>query len=63
MRLFVRYDSSQNESESYNSNRDEQESSGVIASMNRYLGIPQVTTASHNPRLNAVVEHFVQHLM
>jgi hypothetical protein len=25
---------------------------GVVASMNRYLGINQVTTASHNPRLN-----------
>ena len=23
---------------------------GVVASMNRYLGISQVTTASHNPR-------------
>ena len=30
--------------------------------MNRYLGITQVTTASHNPRSNAVVERFMQHL-
>ncbi len=30
--------------------------------MNRYLGISQVTTASHNPRSNAVVERFMQHL-
>ncbi len=35
---------------------------GVVASMNRYLGISQVTTASHNPRSNAVVERFMQHL-
>jgi transposase InsO family protein len=35
---------------------------GVVASMNRYLGITQVTTASHNPRSNAVVERFMQHL-
>jgi hypothetical protein len=26
---------------------------GVVASMNRYLGISQVTTASHNPRSNS----------
>ncbi len=30
--------------------------------MNRYLGISQVTTASHNPRSNAVEERFMQHL-
>jgi hypothetical protein len=30
--------------------------------MNRYLGITQVTTASHIPRSNAVVERFMQHL-
>ncbi len=36
---------------------------GVVASMNRYLGISQVTTASQNPRLNAVVERFMQHFM
>jgi hypothetical protein len=30
--------------------------------MNRYLGITQVTTASHNPRSNGVVERFMQHL-
>ena len=35
---------------------------GAVASMNRYLGITQVTTASHNPRSNAVVERFMQHL-
>jgi len=35
---------------------------GVVASMNRYLGIVQVTTGSHNPRSNAVVERFMQHL-
>jgi len=35
---------------------------GVVASMNRYLGISQVTTASYNPRSNAVVERFMQHL-
>ena len=35
---------------------------GVVASMNCYLGITQVTTASHNPRSNAVVERFMQHL-
>jgi transposase InsO family protein len=35
---------------------------GVVASMNRYLGITQVTTASHNPRSNTVVERFMQHL-
>ncbi len=34
----------------------------VIASMNRYLGISQVMTTSHNPRSNAVVECFMQHL-
>jgi hypothetical protein len=28
---------------------------GVAASMNRYLGISQVTTASHNPRSNAML--------
>jgi hypothetical protein len=35
---------------------------GVVAAMNRYLGIVQVTTGSHNPRSNAVVERFMQHL-
>jgi hypothetical protein len=35
---------------------------GVVAAMNRYLGIAQVTTGSHNPRSNAVVERFMQHL-
>ncbi len=32
------------------------------AAMNRYLGIQQITTGSHNPRSNAVVERFMQHL-
>ncbi len=35
---------------------------GLVAAMNRYLGIVQVTTDSHNPRSNAVVERFMQHL-
>ncbi len=35
---------------------------GVVSAMNRYLGIEQVTTGSHNPRSNAVVERFMQHL-
>jgi hypothetical protein len=35
---------------------------GVVAAMNRYLGIVQITTGSHNPRSNAVVERFMQHL-
>ena len=35
---------------------------GVVAAMNRYLGIEQITTGSHNPRSNAVVERFMQHL-
>jgi hypothetical protein len=35
---------------------------GAVAAMNRYLGISQVTTASYNPRSNAVVERFMQHL-
>ncbi len=35
---------------------------GVVAAMNRYLGIQQITTGSHNPRSNAVVERFMQHL-
>jgi hypothetical protein len=30
--------------------------------MNKYLGIEQITTGSHNPRSNAVVERFMQHL-
>jgi hypothetical protein len=29
--------------------------------MNRYLGIEKITTGSHNPRSNAVVERFMQH--
>ena len=35
---------------------------GVVHSMNRYLGIKQVTTGGHNPRSNANVERFMQHL-
>jgi hypothetical protein len=35
---------------------------GVVAAMNRYLGIEKITTGSHNPRSNAVVERFMQHL-
>jgi transposase InsO family protein len=35
---------------------------GAVAAMNRYLGITQVTTGSYNPRSNAVVERFMQHL-
>jgi hypothetical protein len=35
---------------------------GVVAFMNHYLGITQVTTASHNLRSNAVAERFMQHL-
>ncbi len=35
---------------------------GVVSAMNRYLGIEQITTGSHNPRSNAVVERFMQHL-
>jgi hypothetical protein len=30
--------------------------------MNTYLGIQQVTTGGYNPRSNAVVERFMQHL-
>jgi hypothetical protein len=30
--------------------------------MNRYLGIKQITTGGHNPRSNANVERFMQHL-
>lgn len=33
---------------------------GAVASMNRYLGIRQVTTGGHNPRSNAVVERVMQ---
>jgi hypothetical protein len=35
---------------------------GVVHSMNRYLGIKQITTGGHNPRSNANVERFMQHL-
>jgi hypothetical protein len=35
---------------------------GVVSAMNRYLGIEQITTGSHNQRSNAVVESFMQHL-
>jgi hypothetical protein len=30
--------------------------------MNQYLGIKQITTGGHNPRSNAIVERFMQHL-
>ena len=30
--------------------------------MNQYLGIKQITTGGHNPRSNALVERFMQHL-
>ncbi len=30
--------------------------------MNQYLGIKQITTGGYNPRSNAVVERFMQHL-
>ena len=33
---------------------------GVVHSMNRYLGIKQITTGGHNPRSNANVERFMQ---
>jgi hypothetical protein len=35
---------------------------GAVHSMNRYLGIKQITTGGHNPRSNANVERFMQHL-
>ena len=35
---------------------------GVVHSMNQYLGIKQITTGGYNPRSNAVVERFMQHL-
>ena len=35
---------------------------GVVQSMNQYLGIKQITTGGYNPRSNAVVERFMQHL-
>jgi transposase InsO family protein len=35
---------------------------GTVQSMNRYLGIKQITTGGHNPRSNANVERFMQHL-
>ena len=35
---------------------------GTVAAMNTYLGIQQVTTGGYNPRSNAVVERFMQHL-
>jgi transposase InsO family protein len=35
---------------------------GAVDSMNRYLGIKQITTGGHNPRSNANVERFMQHL-
>ena len=35
---------------------------GTVHAMNQYLGITQITTGGHNPRSNAVVERFMQHL-
>ncbi len=35
---------------------------GVVYSMNRYIGIKQITTGGHNPRSNANVERFMQQL-
>jgi transposase InsO family protein len=35
---------------------------GTVHAMNQYLGIEQVTTGGHNPRSNAIVERFMQHL-
>ncbi len=35
---------------------------GVVHSMNRYLGIKQITTGGHNPPSNANVERVMQHL-
>ena len=35
---------------------------GVVHSMNQYLGIKQITTGGYNPRSNAMVERFMQHL-
>jgi hypothetical protein len=32
----------------------------VVSAMNRYLGIKQITTGSHNQRSNAVMERFMQ---
>ena len=35
---------------------------GTVHAMNQYLGIKQITTGGHNPRSNALVERFMQHL-
>jgi len=35
---------------------------GVVAAMNRYLGIDNITTGGHNPRGNSTVERFMQTL-
>ena len=35
---------------------------GTVHAMNQYLGITQLTTGGHNPRSNAIVERFMQHL-
>ena len=35
---------------------------GTVHAMNQYLGIKQITTGGHNPRSNAIVERFMQHL-
>ena len=35
---------------------------GTVHAMNQYLGIKQIITGGHNPRSNAIVERFMQHL-
>jgi hypothetical protein len=35
---------------------------GTVHAMNQYLGKKQITTGGHNPRSNAIVERFMQHL-
>ena len=32
---------------------------GVVAAMNTYLGIEQISTGGYNPRANAVAERFM----
>ncbi len=33
--------------------------SGLVAAMNHYLGVEQITTGGYNPRGNAIVERFM----
>jgi transposase InsO family protein len=35
---------------------------GLVAAMNHYLGVEQITTGGHNPRGNAIVERFMHTL-